>query len=226
MGENETTEERRASTDIAKRSDSVGGLGVTAENSPIEWKLKQADLDFARGNLKHGLCASIPITCRGADDCPYKDNCAFVLTDGYQPPVGSKCPLEIAMVDALAAEYKKDIAPKTTSITIMSLIRDLIDVDITIERTRKLTSSKGDVVEEVYVNIDEDGKPVYKPEITKEIELWDKLIDKRAKILKTLNATPEAKAKTGAVADSDPSTLANEIIAKVKKAGLKLDAEG
>lgn len=166
-----------------------------------------------RIHTKHGLYADIPIICH-SDDCPYSETCELYQDD--EEPEGEKCPIEIATIMKLTNEYASEFNVEANNTTALSLIRDLVNAEISIRRADKLISIDGNPIEEVAVGASEDGRPITRPEITKPYELKEKLLKRKHRIMSKLNATPKDKAKTEKEDDKDFSSYISKLFASMQ----------
>lgn len=167
----------------------------------------------SRAATKHGLYADIPIICH-SDDCPYKETCEL-YQDGEEPE-GERCPFEIATIKKLTNEYASEFDVDLDNTTALSLIRDLVNAEVSIRRTDKLISIEGNPIEEISVGITDDGRPITRPEITKPYELKETLLKRKHRIMSKLNATPKDKAKTDKDDTKDFSSYMSELFNNMK----------
>lgn len=169
-------------------------------------------------NMKNGLYASIPIRCK-ADGCPYKDSCQLFQMD--KAPEGELCPIEISTIEQLAERYMEELDVDPNDMIDISMIRDVIDSDISIMRCNKKLATDADVVQQVIAGVSEDGNAFFRPEVHKAYDLQMKLIKQRRKLLQDLHATRKEKAKNDEGENFDPSVY----IANLKKKAEKFKDE-
>jgi hypothetical protein len=200
---------------------------VTAENLPAqcgecfpqlpsEWGVSEAGrraitVALTELQLKHGLYAGIPMICLG-DTCPYGDTCGL-LANG-EAPEGERCPKEVAQVIDLFNKYTEQLGIEDDNMVELSLVKELVDLDIKISRADRKQAVEPDLVKEVPVAVDDRGRVIRRPEVDKITEVKDKLMERRHKILSYLNATPKDKAATKIDIRQDPSSLAAQLLAK------------
>lgn len=180
---------------------------------PPEWNISEKGKEGIRlavsvSNTKHGLYATVPIVCKG-DKCPYKNTCSLFAIE--MAPAGERCPIEIAQVMKIYNDYVKELEIDETSRVDLSMIKELIDIEITAMRTDKIIAEEATFIEMVPFAVTERGQVLSKPEINKAQLLRDGLIKRRHEILKSLNATRKDKAsqESGFL---DPSTYAAELL--------------
>lgn len=143
---------------------------------------------------KHGLYSAVPMICHGAQ-CPYSHACA--AQEYGEAPVGERCTREIVMILQRLEVYCDALKIDETSIIELSLLKDLIDAEIMILRADSLISREGAIVEDITVGITPKGMEITQPAITKAVDLKERWMGIRHKVLNQLNSTPKDKAKEG-----------------------------
>lgn len=141
-------------------------------------------------STKSGLYAKIPITCK-TESCPYSGTCAL-LPYGLAP-LGEKCPMETAMIETRYAEYVKDYELDESSFTDKTLIAELINIDIMLERTKALLSAEQVPITEVVAGMTESGEEYTRPEVSKAYELYERNLNRKDRILKSMLGTRESR---------------------------------
>ena len=188
-------------------------------NFPSEWNLSDEGLQNIQRSMteqktKHGLYAGIPMICLD-DKCPYKVTCGF-YQEGNAPS-GERCPKEIALIMNLYDRYVAQLGLDEKDMVQLSLLKEVIDLDIKIDRAERKQAAEPDLVKDVPVAVDDRGRVIRKPEVDKVTEVADKLMDRRHKILSYLNATPKDKAASKLEITQDPSTYAAKLMARKQK---------
>lgn len=183
------------------------------------WGLdEQAFKGISRANninrLKHGLMAQVPIVCYG-DGCPYISTC--YLTSDERPREG-RCPIEISTIVNLFDKYCQHLEITEEDVVDLTLIKELIDIDIQLLRADHYMAAHPSFVEDVPAFMTDSGYTVMKPELTKATEYKDRLRRERHRILQLLNST--RRDRSGGKTATDPSTIAAEVLAKAKELGL------
>lgn len=177
----ENSEEQDA---IAKRELFESNIKNIWGYSPLGIEAKKAAM--AMLSTKTGLYAKVPINCK-ADTCPYAVTC--VLLEAGLAPRGQKCPMETAMIETRYAGYESDFGLDSSSYTDSTLIADLINLDVTIERCKALLAAAQTPIEEVVAAVGENGEAYTKPEISKAWEVFERASNRRDKILDMMMAT-------------------------------------
>jgi len=160
-------------------------------------------------NLKHGLYASIPIRCK-ANNCPYADICPIMKAG--KAPFGEICPIEAATIEELIKRYMAEFKVEEEDMVDITMIRNLVDIDISLLRCNKKLALDAEIVQDIVVGLSEEGQPILQPQINKAYELQDRLLNRRQKILSLLQGTRKDKAQAGQMSNFDPSSA----IAKMK----------
>lgn len=164
--------------------------------------------------IKHGMLAQVPMVCRG-DACPYASTC--YLSPEERPKQG-RCPIEIATILALFEKYCRHLDITEEDIVDLTLVKELIDLDVQLLRADHYMAARPEFVEEVPVFVTEDGIAFTKPEISKVVEYKERLRKERHRVLQLLNST--RKDKEGGKGQRDPSSLAAEVLARARELGL------
>lgn len=185
-------------------------------NFPSEWSMSEVGRCNLRRSMteqktEHGLYAGIPMICL-EDGCPYKETCGF-YAEG-RAPEGERCPKEIAKILHLYEKYKKQLNLDEDDMVQLSLLKEVIDLDIKIDRADRKQAADPDLIKDVPVAVDDRGRVIRKPEVDKVTEVKDRFMDRRHKILSYLHATPKDKAAQKLDIRQDPSTYAAKLIAK------------
>lgn len=168
--------------------------------------------------LKHGLMANIPIVCR-AERCPYSEVCPL---EEDERPYEERCPVEVAAILQRFNGYMNTMKIDPENLVDLSLVKNLVDIEIQILRADSKLASSGDFIDEVITAISNQGVPYSKPEINKAAEFKLKLIGEHAKMLSLLNATRKDKAANKININVDASTYAAELLERKRQ----LEAEG
>ena len=201
--------------EVALKSESVEALLPKLEEMPKEWKVSERGMEAIRlaacmTATKHGLYASIPLLCK-AEDCPYAQVCPLV--DMGMAPKTERCPIEIARILTKYEDYTRELGIDETNIVDMTLVKDLIDLDIQIIRADNKLAIDGDFIQENVVGISEaTGEAITNPAIHKAVEYKEKLLKKRHDVLQLLHSTRKDKAGDKITVTLDPSTYAARLM--------------
>lgn len=157
-------------------------------HSAVGSQAKQAAMTML--STKSGLYAKIPITCK-TDACPYAQSCAL-LPYGLAP-LGEKCPWETAMIETRYAQYVEDYNLDESSFTDKTLISELVNIDIMLERTKALMSAEQVPITEVVAGMTESGEEYTRPEVSKAYELYERNLNRKDKILESMLGTRKSR---------------------------------
>lgn len=204
---------------------------VTRVNLPIEWGTNQSSME-AIGAMngamnqvgKHGIVATIPILCKGVD-CPYYKTCPMAtLNIDVETLIGQRCPVEVTKIMRKFEEYIEEFGIDLEKVdqVVISLVKELIDYDIQIERADNIMASDGHFLADTIVGVDANGRPIKNKEVSKPIEYKERATKKRHDILQLLHSTPKDKAGEKLSVTFDPSTYASKLIERAKA----LEGEG
>lgn len=146
-------------------------------------------------STKHGLYASVPIICKGMD-CPYASSCRILQAD--LAPLAEPCPIEVAQIENRYLAYCEDFDLENSSFTDNVIVNEIIETDIMLERCKRLISEEMLPIQDVVVTVTEEGDAVTAPQVSKTIELNERLSRKRTNLFNLMRAT--RKDKKGEVA--------------------------
>ena len=197
-----TIQNRMEKWDIPRRSHSYKREDDEEFNGIIEqkedvWQLSEQgkrakSIASKMHNTTHGLYASIPIICK-SKECPYSDSC--YLYNMGEEPYAEPCPIEVSTVEDLAQRYMEELEINPNDMVDISMVRDVIDMDISIMRCNKKLAADADIVQEVVAGVSEHGDEFTQPQIHKAYDLQLRLMRQRSQILDKLHATRKEKAK-------------------------------
>lgn len=169
-------------------------------------KQKEAIAEATKpSRTKTSMYASIPMHCRG-EKCSFADTCP--LMKQKIAPVGSACPIEMAMVVQFTGDYMEQLNIDEDNLIELSLVRNLVDYEVQYLRASKFLAKESFIQENV-VGIDQNGEVILKKELHLAVELQEKLLKRQKELLKQLMATREAKAKAGLGALDTAQTIAS-----------------
>lgn len=186
---------------------------------PASWiktdKAKKA-LEIARKERqkKHGLYSSMPMLCKGYR-CPYAKSC--YLLEAGEAPEGERCPIELAFIMERFERYSRELSVDHDRVVDMSLLRDLIECELMIDRCDRVLAQEGEMVVEVPAfSSPVTGEVYHRPEAHQALGIKDRMQKRKNEILQLLNSTRKDQAKL-AMSTLDPSSYATQIIAKIRK---------
>lgn len=173
-----------------------------------------------------GPAAALPMVCAGPK-CPIAATCSLQMIG--KAPVGSKCPVELVLINKWKDDYLEDLGASWENKIERQAIMDLVETEIFRHRANGIVAKEGFVMENV-IGYDQDTKQ----EITNKIkhialDVSDQLGRRQERLLKSLIATREMKEKLGK-SKSDRTTKEADLLDKVRKVlardkGVARDAE-
>lgn len=179
-------ENRKMLESRAKSIDNIWGHSAVAKEG------KKAAMTML--STKTGMYASIPLICKGGN-CPYEATCSLLEYDLCK--VGEPCPNECAMIEVYYANYMDEFNLENASFTDKTLVKELIDCEIKLERSQALINKEQVSIKQEFAGSTEDGEIFYKDEISKAYELHERNFKKKEKILNMMMATRASSAKLG-----------------------------
>ena len=161
-------------------------------------------------STKNGLFCRIPIVCKGAHGCPYAASCK--IAEFGLDPVGELCVLETTMIEQKLANYTQEFELESGSYTDWTMVKELINAEIMIERCLALMSQEGSGITEEFIGTSEStGIDYFRKEISKAQELYERNLKNKERILDTMMATRKAKSKLKGNDDNAEKSILDSI---------------
>lgn len=159
-------------------------------------------------STKTGLYTRIPIICKGCN-CPYGATCG--LLEYGLDVLGERCPLETTMIEQKLANYTEEFGLDESSYTDWTMVKELINAEVMIERCMALMSQDGSAIEEIFIGTSEaSGTDYFRRDISKVQELYERNLKIKERILDTMMATRKAKSRVkGDSEETERSILDN-----------------
>jgi len=151
------------------------------------------------------------------DPCPYAHACPLVAAG--KPPLGHTCPFEDAMIDSYLSQYMIELSVRPENIIEMSQLKDVITIDLLLQRSAGVLSDNGLSDENAVGIIQKPGMEahvLYRKDLSHAILAMDKLLMRKERILKSLRATRESRAGEE-TKNLDPATIMMQIRNKVEE---------
>ena len=181
-------EETKAQEALELRKNFEANISNVWGHSSLGMEAKSAAMSML--STKTGLYAKVPITCK-ADGCPYEKTCAL-LPYGLAP-LGEKCPWETALIETRYAGYMQDYDLDTASFTDSTIVSELINIDIMLERTKSLMSAEETPITDVVAGMTESGEQFTRPEISKAYEIYERNLNRKERLLDMMMGTKKKK---------------------------------
>lgn len=150
-------------------------------------------------STKHGMYASVPIQCGGAS-CPFKDTCELYCFGGEElVPVKQKCPIETSFIEKKYSLYDDTFDLEDANAVDNALVEEIITLDVMIRRSKILMNinNNGDMVEEAFCQVDQNGIEHTKKEVVQYLNVYHKNIDQRNKLYDLMMSTRKSRKNDG-----------------------------
>jgi hypothetical protein len=206
---------------IEPKNDNMA-LAVPEEWDPEGTLAETLQVLVRPGGYKHGLTSNIPVICKGGE-CPFYATCRLAISGhDMRPIVGKRCPVEIYEIIGKFQWYVDTLGVDDSNIVDLGLIKELVDIDILIDRADRKQAQEVDFLEDVTIGLDERGNEITQRQISKVSEFRDKQHKRKEQILQLLNSTRKDKAGTKVTVVEDPSTHAARLLERKRE----LEAKG
>jgi hypothetical protein len=154
----------------------------------LDWRLKEV----RSVNRTLSLYDDIPMLCQGSE-CHWAKLCPTATT-GFQF-LGVRCPYEIRTVFRLFVQYVRELEVAPEDGVDLSLVGDLIRIDIGIRRMDQQVQIQGQFIEKIGGVSQKDGVAFKEKQLNPLIDQQRKLRQERLAIYDKLLQTREAKRK-------------------------------
>lgn len=141
--------------------------------------------------IKSGLHSIFPIPCRQGG-CPYGENC-IALQNNLEPPYGEPCVMEAYKIENLLYGYAKDFDLDSCSATDQALIKELVQLDIIMDRCQILLAQQGDVLQDVTIGISDTGEEVKQKAVSKYLDAYERCSKRRQSLLNEMMGTRHSR---------------------------------
>lgn len=215
----------------SKKSPEVDPSGIIViDDMGVDNLVKFCDEDYAK-NLKltpdevkklakylkiysYGDFQSVPQICSGvacilADQCP--------LAKMKRPPLGDLCPFERLYMERWKLEYIDSLKADWNDKIERALVMELVEVDILNARANAFLAKEGFIMENIVGINEQTGEPMMRKEEHIALRLKEKVQARRDRILKSMVATREAKAKLLTSMKEDVSVYTARLRQKAKE---------
>lgn len=184
----ETIEAQEAAAKRMALEATINHTGNVWGHSPTGLEGKRAAMSML--STKTGLYAKVPIVCK-THNCPYAELCPLIEHD--LAPYGEPCSWETAIIETRYAEYMKDYDLDSSSFTDNTMVSELINLDVKLERQKALIAKDGISIVEVVAGMTESGEQFTTPEISKAEELYNITLNQKIKLLDKLLGTRQSQ---------------------------------
>lgn len=172
-------------------------------------------------STKTGMYSKVPLICK-ANNCPYSDSCVLLPND--LAPMGEPCPLETAQIEISLRKYIDELDIREEDFTDQNILREIINLEIMIERCKALMAKEQNPIIEVITGISEDGTEYTHPEVSKAFEMYERCQKQHTSLLSLMNATRKDKKGMNVSSGNMLSDIMGKI-ADIEKNGGFVDPE-
>lgn len=155
----------------------------------------------------HGMYARVPIVCKG-ERCPYAGSCVYQMND--MAPEGEFCPQETAMVEQEVTGYANDLDIENASFSDRTLLNEIVQCDIMLERCKALMAKEISPVIEMSIGIDQEGNEITQPAVSKAWESYERISKKRNEAMQLLMLTRKDRKGDGSTEQKSLSQILAE----------------
>jgi hypothetical protein len=142
-------------------------------------------------SMKTGIYSVFPIPCK-QKDCPYGYSC-IALQNNLQPKMGEPCLIEITKIENLVIGYSKQFDLDNTSMTDMVLLKEIIQLDLVIDRCQNLMAKDVNPLQDVTMGTTEDGEVYTQPVVSRFFDEYERASKRRQSLLDEMMATRKSK---------------------------------
>lgn len=203
---------------------------VAIDNMGVDNLVKFCDEDYVK-NLKltpdeikkigkyltiysYGDFQSVPQLCVGTS-CILAGQCPLVKIG--RPPLGFACPFERLYMKKWRQEYIDSLNADWDDKIERALVMELVEVDILNSRANAYLAKEGFIMENIVGINEQTGEPMMRKEEHIALRLKEKVQARRDRILKSMVATREAKAKLLTSMKEDASVYISRLREKAKE---------
>lgn len=224
----------------------LDGTGITAGGDKVKtkfFKLLAKDLDdysdisFTReeavrinnhiSKLSTGSTAMVPLICPGDEHCPFSERCPFA--DIGKMPLGRACLLENNMLKQYILEYMTDYQVDPENFTEVSYCKDLAEIEIYLYRlnVNLAKPANAELVTDQPMGTDRGGNPILQKQISPFIDLKEKLLARKSRIIKLMVGDRQERYKREAALkkkeEDDVSSTQAKLREKIEELQRKLE---
>lgn len=175
---------------------------------PDNWSVEQRNAvkgEMSSGKVRTGMYAEIPMQCKGPS-CPYARVCPLLARN--EAPIGYKCPIEMGIVIEFANNYMREFGVDQNNLVEAGMVRDLVDFEVQYMRSKKILAQEHFIMDNP-VGIDSDGNVVVQAQLHPAVEMDEKILKRKERLLNAFLATREARNKAGQGVLDASTQLAN-----------------
>lgn len=164
-----------------------------------------------------GPAAALPMICKGPK-CPIAKSC--MLEAIGKAPIGSKCPIELAMINKWKDDYVASLGATWEDKIERQAIMDLVESEVFRHRANGILAAEDFIMENAIGVNPDTGEPILSKQKHIALEVADQLSRRQERLLKSLIATREMKEKLGK-GQGDQSKKEADLVQRMKNAMAK-----
>ena len=176
-------------------------------------------LAMAVGRPRENMTSNIAQVC--SPNCTYSDLCPHNIVG--VPPLGERCPQELALIRLLFSEYMTAVAERLNAdeeelrddIIYHNLVMGLVESDIISMRLDGSLAKDGFITSSVSAINEESGEVFYKEEEAIAIRVKDRVFKRKDQLYRQLLATPEMAEKYKKKSSMDVISKSVEVLNKI-----------
>lgn len=187
---------------------------ITTELTPTQ---KEA-LNKCGDKLRTGPSNAVPMLCRGLA-CPYVQVCPLHM-NGVPLPEGKICPVEQAAVDSWRRDFitAANIPDDHPNRMLIGLLVDDIAATVAYQaRIGWANAIEPEIFRDEVIGISDNGEPIVAKRLNPSIDLSNRTMGNKLKMLRELLATPRAEVEAKRKIGIDPSSQAAASMAKLNR---------
>ena len=164
---------------------------------------------------------TLPMVCLGEGtdsipQCPYVPGCPLV--DAKVPPLGQRCPFESANIAMWFGEYMKEMQVRSDDFVETNQVKEIILMDLIMQRAGAQLANDG-MVDENPIGVIPGGKDaassvIYRRDPAALMSVISDAQQRKLKVLQSMLATREAKAKHETLERGDLATMIQKLMKK------------
>jgi hypothetical protein len=168
-------------------------------------------------HLKNGSSAAMPIICTGPL-CPWATRCP--LQQDNKAPIGRQCLIELSLMKQWQLNWFEEYEVDIENFTEITLINEMVEVELQLYRCNlslSLDPTQSTGVVDVSVGVDHHGNPITQKQISQLIELREKLLTRKHRLIKYLVGDRQEKYKKEAALKTRESRDPSSSMAQLKE---------
>lgn len=167
--------------------------------------------------LKSGAGAAMPIICTGPL-CPWATRCVYQQMD--KAPIGRQCLVELNLMKQWQINYLDEYEVEMDNFTDMTLVTELVEVELSLYRcnlSMSLDSEQATGIVDVNIGMDNNGNAITQKQISQLVELRERLMNRKHRILKLLVGDRQEKYKREAALKTREAKDPSSTMAQLKE---------